>query len=273
MHRSTERIITTHVGSLARPTELLEMMRDKEAGKPYDHAAFDRQVRDAVADRVHRQVECGIDVVTDGEMGKVSFLTYVKDRLGGFVRGRRRHDPAGVVAQGDRRLSRLLQRVPQEVHGCRRPAQATRVHGTGDLRRPGPAEDRHRQPERARSPTTRPLEAFMPSSGPSGFGRNEHYASHGEYLAAVGEAMRVEYLAIVDAGFVLQIDDPWLMEILSDPTTDDDTKQQRRAGAHRRPQPLAARHPARVDPPPHLLRAQPWPAPHRHPARRRRSRG
>ena len=65
----------------------------------------------------------------------------------------------------------------------------------------------------------------MPSSGPSGFGRNEHYASHGEYLAAVGEAMRVEYLAIVDAGFVLQIDDPWLMEILSDPTTDDDTKQ------------------------------------------------
>ena len=84
MKRSTDRILTTHVGSLARPTELLDTMKEKENDRPYDPELFDRQVRDAVADRVRRQVECGIDIVTDGEMSKSSFLGYVKDRLGGF---------------------------------------------------------------------------------------------------------------------------------------------------------------------------------------------
>ena len=124
MHRSTERIITTHVGSLARPTELLEMMRDKEAGKPYDHAAFDRQVRDAVADRVHRQVECGIDVVTDGEMGKVSFLTYVKDRLGGFT-----EDDGDMILPASWRkeiadFPGFYNEYLKKYAGARRPAQA-----------------------------------------------------------------------------------------------------------------------------------------------------
>src|SRR6478735_10166088 len=84
MKTSTDRILTTHVGSLARPTELLDTMKEKEHGRPYDHALFDKQVTEAVADRVRKQVENGIDIVTDGEMSKVSFLGYVKDRLGGF---------------------------------------------------------------------------------------------------------------------------------------------------------------------------------------------
>ena len=84
MKTSTDRILTTHVGSLARPVELLDTMKEKEHGRPYDHALFDKQVREAVADRVRKQVENGIDIVTDGEMSKVSFLGYVKDRLGGF---------------------------------------------------------------------------------------------------------------------------------------------------------------------------------------------
>src|SRR6188508_3071012 len=84
MKTSTDRILTTHVGSLARPTELLDTMKEKEHGRPYDHALFDRQVTEAVADRVRQQVENGIDIVADGEMSKVSFLGYVKDRLGGF---------------------------------------------------------------------------------------------------------------------------------------------------------------------------------------------
>jgi 5-methyltetrahydropteroyltriglutamate--homocysteine methyltransferase len=224
MHRSTERIITTHVGSLARPTQLLEMMRDKEAGKPYDRAAFDRQVHDAVADRVHRQVECGIDVVTDGEMGKVSFLTYVKDRLGGFVEDdgdmilpaswrKEIDDFPGFYNEYFKKYTGAVARLKQLV--CTGPVTYV---GQEQLK----SDIANLKSALADDP---PLEAFMPSSGPSGFGRNEHYASHGEYLAAVGEAMRVVYLAIVDAGFVLQIYDPWLMEILSDPTTDDDTKR------------------------------------------------
>src|SRR6202050_2049403 len=84
MQRSSERILTTHVGSLARPHDLLEMMREKEHGRPYDPQRFAELVREAVGDMVRRQAAAGLDVVTDGEQGKVSFLTYVKERLAGF---------------------------------------------------------------------------------------------------------------------------------------------------------------------------------------------
>ena len=84
MQRSTQRILATHVGSLARPPSLLEVMREKEHGRAYDPAAFDVMVSDAVRDVVRRQAKAGLDVVTDGEQGKVSFLTYVKERLAGF---------------------------------------------------------------------------------------------------------------------------------------------------------------------------------------------
>src|SRR5271170_4882096 len=84
MQRSTQRILATHVGSLARPPGLLEVMREKEHGRAYDPAAFEAMVREAVRDVVRRQVAAGLDVVTDGEQGKVSFLTYVKERLSGF---------------------------------------------------------------------------------------------------------------------------------------------------------------------------------------------
>src|SRR6202035_5283573 len=86
MQRSAERILSTHVGSLARPHDLLEMMREKEHDRPYDPVRFAEMVRDAVLDVVRRQVAAGLDVVTDGEQGKVSFLTYVKERLAGFDR-------------------------------------------------------------------------------------------------------------------------------------------------------------------------------------------
>src|SRR5919197_2607302 len=84
MQRSTQRMLTTHVGSLARPTALLEVMREKEHGRPYDREQFAAMVRQAVADVVRKQVECGLDSVSDGEQGKVTFLTYVKERLSGF---------------------------------------------------------------------------------------------------------------------------------------------------------------------------------------------
>src|SRR6202042_3340422 len=84
MQRSTERILTTHVGSLARPHDLLEVMREKEHGRPYDAARFTEMITEAVRDVVRRQAGAGLDVVTDGEQGKVSFLTYVKERLAGF---------------------------------------------------------------------------------------------------------------------------------------------------------------------------------------------
>src|SRR5512143_3445098 len=84
MKQSTERILTTHVGSLARPHSLLDIMKEREHDRPYDADALDREIAAAVKERVRQQVESGIDIVADGEMSKVSFLGYVKDRLGGF---------------------------------------------------------------------------------------------------------------------------------------------------------------------------------------------
>src|SRR3954453_19989195 len=84
MRRSVDRILTPHVGSLGRPHDLLELMREKEHGRPYDADVYTARVTSAVAEGGGEQVKAGLDVVTDGEQGKVSFLTYVKDRLGGF---------------------------------------------------------------------------------------------------------------------------------------------------------------------------------------------
>src|SRR4051794_12544966 len=84
MKRSSERILTTHVGSLARPAPLLDVMRAKEQGEPYDAAAYAAAIRDAVAAVVRKQAECGIDVVSDGEQGKVNFISYVEERLSGY---------------------------------------------------------------------------------------------------------------------------------------------------------------------------------------------
>ena len=85
MKHSTHRILTTHAGSLARPADLLEMVRIKEAGQPYDHEAFAARVRTAVAEVVGKQIDAGVDVVSDGEQGKPGFANYVKDRLTGLV--------------------------------------------------------------------------------------------------------------------------------------------------------------------------------------------
>jgi 5-methyltetrahydropteroyltriglutamate--homocysteine methyltransferase len=223
MHLSTERIITTHVGSLARPTELLETLREKEAGRPYDPHRLEALITDAVADRVRHQVEAGIDVVTDGEMSKVSFLTYVKDRLGGFVES----DDDGFVPASWRKEIADFPDYYREYMGKYRGAVSTMraLVATGPITYEG-----HEQLQRdianlkAAVAGHDVLEVFMPSTGPSGFGRNHYYGSHGEYLSAVGEAMREEYLAIVDAGFVLQVDDPFLIELLTDPTIDADQR-------------------------------------------------
>jgi len=214
MKRSTERILTTHVGSLARPPDLLDTMKEREHARPYDHDLLDRQVRDAVADRVRQQVECGIDIVTDGEMSKVSFLGYVNDRLGGFE-----------VDTGDSRMAPSWQKevddFPEYYAEYFKKYSAT----VSPLRRivcKGPISyvgQELLQTDianlKAATADYDVADVFMPATGPSGFGRNEFYATHEEYLHAVAEAMREEYQAIVAAGFILQVDDPFLIDLLS----------------------------------------------------------
>jgi 5-methyltetrahydropteroyltriglutamate--homocysteine methyltransferase len=216
MKRSTDRIITTHVGSLSRPVELLDIMKEKENDRPYDAAAYAKAVTAAVADRVAQQVANGIDVVTDGEMSKVSFLGYVKDRLGGYE-----------VDMGPSQMAPSWQaeynQFPEYYEGYFNKYKST----VAPLRRiicKGPISyvgqellqiDIDNLKAACEGKTV--ADIFMPSSGPSGFGKNDYYKTHEEYLNATAEAMREEYLAIVEAGFILQVDDPWLIDMLCDP--------------------------------------------------------
>jgi 5-methyltetrahydropteroyltriglutamate--homocysteine methyltransferase len=231
--RSTDRILTTHAGSLARPTGLLDTLRERENGRPYDADLLDRQVRDAVADRVRQQVDNGIDVVTDGEMSKVSFLGYVKDRLAGFEPDT---DSGGMAASWQQEVDDFpeyyadyFKKYSSTVTPLRRLVCRGPISYTGhELLRTDIANLRAAIDAQPAGGVT---EAFLPATGPSGFGRDEHYGDHEEYLAAVAEAMREEYLGIVDAGFLLQIDDPFLIDMLSNPQLDEDERR-RLAGLH-----------------------------------------
>jgi 5-methyltetrahydropteroyltriglutamate--homocysteine methyltransferase len=221
MKTSTDRILTTHVGSLARPTELLDTMKEKEHGRPYDEATFDRQVREAVADRVRQQVENGIDIVTDGEMSKVSFLGYVKDRLGGFEVEEGSGGPAPSwqveIDQFPEYYADYMAKYSAAVAPLRRIIARGPVSYVGHDLVQVDIDNLKAAVDAVKADGYEVADVFMPSSGPSGFGKNEYYESYPEYLEAVAEAMREEYLAIVDAGFVLQVDDPWLIEYLTDP--------------------------------------------------------
>jgi 5-methyltetrahydropteroyltriglutamate--homocysteine methyltransferase len=210
MQRSVERILTTHVGSLARPHPLLDLMREREHGRPYDAAALDQAVTEAVADVVARQAGAGIDVVTDGEQSKVSFLTYVKDRLSGFdaVAGESLLPPSWRKEIDDfpEYYGQYMSKYSSTVAPMRVMVATGPVRYTGhDALATDIANLRAAVADAGRA------EAFLPSTSPSGFGRNEYYPSETEFLTAVAEALREEYLGIVESGFLLQIDDPWLI--------------------------------------------------------------
>jgi 5-methyltetrahydropteroyltriglutamate--homocysteine methyltransferase len=220
MKRSTDRFLTTHVGSLARPHELLDTLRERENGRPYDAALLARQITEAVADRVARQVENGIDIVTDGEMSKTSFIDYVKDRLGGFEIDQSNQRSMAPTWQAEYDMfpdyyDGYLKKYAHTVAPLRRIVCTGPITYVGhealrtDIANLEAAVEPHRD---------RITEVFMPASTPGAYGRNEHYASRDEYLEAIADAMREEYLGIIGAGFVLQIDDPGLIDTLGDPS-------------------------------------------------------
>ncbi len=209
MKRSTDRILTTHCGSLPRPHDLLDLMKAKLSGERYDADAYASRVLSAVTEAVRRQAESGVDIVSDGEQGKPSFFAYVSERLSGFEPRpgtRWRLFQAEVKAFPEYYKQYFSQAM---LGGAIAPVVPMVCTGPVSYR----GQDAVRSDIanlKAALAGVKTEEVFMPAVAPSGVGRNEYYRSDAEYLHAVAEAMRVEYQAIVDAGFILQIDDPYL---------------------------------------------------------------
>jgi 5-methyltetrahydropteroyltriglutamate--homocysteine methyltransferase len=217
MKRSTDRILTTHCGSLARPQDLLDLMKAKVNGHPYDATAFTARVQNAVADIVRKQAESGIDIVTDGEQGKPGFFAYVRERLTGFEpkgpeRGARREWAAEVAAFPEYYEQYFSRRMMGGSIAPRIPLVCTGPVGYSGLE----AIRKDIQNLKAALGGMNVEEAFMPAVAPTGVGNNQYYGTEDEYLQAVGDALRTEYQEIVGAGFILQVDDPWLTEVYGD---------------------------------------------------------
>ena len=202
MKRSTERFLTTHTGSLPRPEDLVLMMFAREDGVPLDPDALANRIRTAVGELVERQAQVGIDIRNDGEISKPNYATYIKDRLNGFggaqskrqVRDLEDFPDVGKRVMGDRGRSR--RRMP----ACSGPitlrdTDAAQVDIDNLKAAVGAAA----------------ADTFMTAASPGVVGvffDNEYYPDYESYLYAIGDAMRAEYQAIVDAGFILQVDCP-----------------------------------------------------------------
>jgi 5-methyltetrahydropteroyltriglutamate--homocysteine methyltransferase len=206
MQTSQNRILTTHVGSLPRTDPVVDVLERREKGLAIDAAEFDTTVHTAVLDIVKKQVGLGIDVVSDGETGKISYSTYVKDRLTGFTDDGSTEVPKPHLDMGP---FRVLQQKMAAVNGARR---FKRVACVGPVKARNPELLRRdlqnmRQAVTAAAPTGAFLNAASPGVVAS-FLPNRFYPSHEAYIDAVADAMRDEYEAIVAAGFILQIDCP-----------------------------------------------------------------
>ena len=204
MQHSSDRILTTHVGSLPRPQPVVDRLFAEDQGTAHDPAAFDAVMREAVTEVVAKQVAAGIDIVSDGEMSKISYATYVRHRLTGFE-----------IGDMPRATPRDLDDFPDYKD------RLAKMGGTPKYHRPiccGPIAVKTMEPLRkdianltAAVKATGAREGFMNAASPgviAVFQPNTHYKSQEAYLGALADAMRPEYEAITKAGLILQIDAP-----------------------------------------------------------------
>ena len=209
MHYTTDRILVTHAGSLPRSPDLRAMVVAKSGGQDYDAAALDRRLKEAVAETVRMQIDSGIDIVNDGELSKFNFTDYVRGRIAGYEErpnsGRRR---LSIIARDEKKFAGYF-------------AANTRAQALGPptmpvcvapLRYVGQAElQKDLDNFKAALEGVSPAGAYLPANTPGTIEHwiaNEYYKSDEEFVFAIAETMNEEYRAIVDAGFLLQIDDP-----------------------------------------------------------------
>jgi 5-methyltetrahydropteroyltriglutamate--homocysteine methyltransferase len=209
MKRSTDRILTTHVGSLIRPAPLQEFLRAKQAGTSYDQAAYEACLKSSVAEVVRKQAAVGVDVVSDGEFGKsISWSQYVLERLSGFERRPIKAGANPFTRGVDRERFAEFYAELDAREGVSTTVKAVCV---GPISYTGAAElKRDIENFKAALQNVGIAEAFLPVAAPASVipdRKNEHYKSEEDLIRAIGAAMRTEYRMIIDAGFVLQLDD------------------------------------------------------------------
>jgi 5-methyltetrahydropteroyltriglutamate--homocysteine methyltransferase len=217
MKRSERRILTTHTGSLPRPPDLVEALNAKELGRTFDAHALDKRVSRAVREVAQRQAETGLDVINDGEHSKVSWMAYARTRLSGLeeidspmrFRGATRDSLAFPAAYEDMKVM-LAGRSSAIV--AKRTVRPKAWVCTGPIAYVGQEVLRADIDNlKAALDGVKAEEAFLTAISPSNlelYYENQFYRTAEEYLTALADAMHVEYRAIVDAGFILQIDDP-----------------------------------------------------------------
>ncbi|HEY1506253.1 MAG TPA: cobalamin-independent methionine synthase II family protein [Stellaceae bacterium] len=201
--KRSDRILTTHTGSLPRPKPLAELLVAKDQGQAYDAAALAAAAREAVRDIVKRQVDTGIDIVDDGEMSKPGYSTYIADRLTGFAGHAPRKPPLDTAGYPDFNAAMVRMTGPQTLRRstCTAPVA---------LRDRAPMEEDIASLREAAA-SAGAAEVFMTSASPglvTAFQPNNFYPTHQAYLEAIADAMQPEYESIYSAGFALQLDCP-----------------------------------------------------------------
>jgi len=214
---STNRILTTHTGSLPRPSDLVAMLNAKELGEDYNPSAFSRRIRRAITEIVRTQADTGLDIINDGEHSKVNWMAYARSRLSGLeeidspirFRGATRDSVAFAAAYED---NKIMFAARSSALVAKRAARPRALVCAGPIAYIGQEELRvDIENLKAAIKEANAEETFMTAISPSNlelYYENRHYGSDEEYLAALADAMHVEYKTIVDAGFLLQIDDP-----------------------------------------------------------------
>src|SRR5215475_26086 len=221
IQQNTARIQTTHIGSLPRPHHLLDQLKAKFSGQAFDQKAFDAALRQAVVDIVRRQVDCGIDIVTDGEFSKPGFFTYIQERLAGYE---------ARPSQKTLLFQKEVAAFPEYYADYFKQAMMggaivslAPVVCVGPIKYRGEkfvARDIANVKRAAAAAGVPDHHVFLPATAASGVGVNEYYKSDEDYFHALAAELAKEYRAIVDAGILLQVDDPFICDIFVEPGLD-----------------------------------------------------
>src|SRR3974390_2358706 len=228
VQQNSDHIQTTHIGSLPRPHHLLDLLKAKYAGQAFDQRALDAALTQAVADCVKKQVDCGIEIVTDGEYSKPGFFTYIRERFDGFEQ--RPDQKLTIFAKEVAAFPEYYAQYFKEAMMGGAILPLVPVVCTAPVKYKGEAKlqvDIANMKAAAAAAGVPDHHAFLPATAPSGVGINAHYKSDEEYFHALAAELNKEYRAIIAAGLLVQVDDPFLPDPFVEPGLDARQKRRR----------------------------------------------